>query len=61
MPDKGDFVCSNDININSLGRFLDRLELRKDILDKIQVSCMTEESYEKMYKALLKIEPGLVV
>ena len=61
LPEKGDFVCSNAININSLGRFLDRLELRKDVLSKIQISCMTEESYEKTYKALLKIEHGLVV
>ena len=61
MPDKGDFVCSNDININSLGRFLDRLELRKDILGKSKISCITEKSYENLYKALLKVEQGLVL
>ena len=60
-PEKGDFVCSNANNINSLGRFLDRLELRKDILGNSKISCMTEESYEKMYKALLKLEQGLMV
>ena len=61
IPEKCDFMDSNSININSLGRFLDRLELRKDILGKGKISCMTEESYEKMYKALLKVEQGLVV
>ena len=61
MPDKGGFVFSNTININSLGRFLDRLELRKDIFCKFQISSMTEESYEKMYQALLQIEQGFVV
>ena len=60
IPDKGDFMYSNANNINSLGRFLDCLELRKDILGKRKISCMTEESYEKMYKALLKVEQGLV-
>ena len=56
-----DFIYSNAININSLGKCLDRLQLRKDILGKIKISRMTEESYEKMYKALLKVEHGLVV
>ena len=61
IPEKGDLMYSNSININSLGRFLDRLELRKDILGKSKISCMTEESYEKMYKALLIVEQGLVL
>ena len=48
-------------NVNFLGRFLDRLELRKGILNNIQIDCMNAGSYEEMFNALMDLEEGLVM
>ena len=48
-------------NVNFLGRFLDRLELRKGILGNIQINCMNAGSYEEMFNALMDLEEGLVM
>ena len=48
-------------NVNFLGRFLDRLELRKGILTNIQINCMNAGSYEEMFNALMDLEEGLVM
>ena len=48
-------------NFNFLGRFLDRLELRKGILGNIQINCMNARSYEEMFNALMDLEEGLLM
>ena len=55
------FDYTDASNFNFLGRFLDRLELRKGILGNIQINCMNARSYEEMFNALMDLEEGLVM
>ena len=55
------FDYTDASNVNFLGRFLDRLELRKGILGNIQINCMNAGSYEEMFNALMDLEEGLVM
>ena len=55
------FDYTDASNINFLGRFVDRVELRKRILCNIQKTCMNTGSYEEMFNELMDLEEGFVM
>ena len=57
--DAFDYTCAS--NTNFLGRFLDRMELRKRILCNLQIKCMNSGSYEEMFNELMDLEEGFVM
>ena len=62
IPSMMSTKSANDAsNINFLGRFLDRVELRKRILCNIQIKCMNAGSYEEMFNELMDLEEGFVM
>ena len=51
----------NTSRTNFLGRFLDRLDLRKDMLRRYGAHCKDKESYRQLFDSILDLEEGLVM
>ena len=51
----------NTSHTNFLGRFLDRLDLRKDMLRRYGAHCKDKESYRQLFDSILDLEEGLVM
>ena len=51
----------NTSHTNFLGRFLDRLDLRKDMLRRYGLHCKDKESYRQLFDSILDLEEGLVM
>ena len=51
----------NTSDTNFLGRFLDRLDLRKDMLRRYGLHCKDKESYRQLFDSILDLEEGLVM
>ena len=51
----------NTSHTNFLGRFLDRLDLRKNMLRRYGLHCSDNESYRQLFDSILDLEEGLVM
>ena len=51
----------NTSQTHFLGRFLDRLDLRKDMLRRYAAHCKDKKSYRQLFDSILDLEEGLVM
>ena len=51
----------NTSHTHFLGRFLDRVDLRKDMLKRYGLHCKDKESYRQLFDSILDLEEGLVM
>ena len=51
----------NTSKTHFLGRFLDRLDLRKEMLRRYVAHCKDKKSYRQLFDSILDLEEGLVM